>query len=257
MPFLNFPFLSIRLPDSKSYAGVPFLEESPTSPVEFEIELLPQKTFVYAIPYFSADYTESSITFKSNFIQGKIKDRKIYITDAESMPDFWSNIKLAMGTLVPFFPCIFLHGSAGRINEELLVFSGVSGSGKSTAQELLHTLPVNADSCLIDTSRSRLLVNPFEPLTFFSPTSRKIEEYCLKKIFFIERQDVNRLEKITNKADMIAKFMENVTLFSKDRFYMEKLLDRIEEFSDNDTSFFRLSYCKNGFKEWFLNEIQN
>ncbi|MCK5683207.1 hypothetical protein KAJ27_03770 [bacterium] len=257
MPFINFPFFSVSLPSDRSYKDIPFINDQPSSKEIYEINPLPYEFFSHTIPFFTADYQENEIVFNSNFIKGHIRNKIISITNTDSMPDFWANIRTALGTLTPFYPFVFLHASAGLLENDLFVFSGVSGTGKSTSQDLLQTTVINEDGCLIDTSRSELLLNPFEAHSFFNPSSDKIEKYCLKRIFFLNRKDKNCIKKISCKAEIITKLLENITVFSKNKFYMEKLLDRIEEFSDNKINFYHLSYCKKGFKEWFLNEIYN
>lgn len=253
--YLNLPYFSIKLPENKNYSGLSLVSNSNESDKVYTIELLPEKKYVYSVPNFSADYSTKIIKINSNFVTGSIVDNKIYISDQEKITDFWANIKLIVGLLSPFFPLFFLHSSVGTLENTILIFSGPSESGKSTAQKLLNTDIINEDCAFIDTKKGELLFNPFEYETMFK--NNYINNNVIKYLFFIERKDENKIQKISSFQEKLVKLLENITIFSKDKFYFNKILDRINEFINNDIDFYRISYIKEDFKSWFINEIQN
>jgi len=138
-----------------------------------------------------------------------------------------------------------LHASAVQYKDKLLVFTGNSGSGKSTAMKLLKVKhPPFADDTLIIRMIGRSYYAFQSPmLEKYNGIKKSSQKIKIENIFFLSKADKEtEIRRMKKNSKLINLFLRQVFL---DERYKKKLLNHAVNFLGNYNNFFSLSFRKN------------
>lgn len=174
-----------------------------------------------------------------NFYHSKTKNHIVTYTHI-SMPQFQLLLQNILLYLLKKKNGFLLHASASRINGKANIFTGNSGSGKSTAISLLHPRfsALADDSAIIRRQANRyyLYQTPFREKETWIKKSNK--RYEIGKIFFLRKAPYCQMTKINHKK-VIASFIEQLWLETE---YQNVFTKRAMTFVSQFRDFYQLAF---------------
>lgn len=140
--------------------------------------------------------------------------------------------------------CFIIHGSSCLYNNQALIFTGVSGSGKSTAISLLKDTypPLTDDMGIIRKIAGKYYLYQIPNVDKYQWIKKTSQPYQIKKIFFLKKSKKFTLSKIHHDKKVLNLLLKQ--LWNQEKEYGRQVKNLIEFVSDFD-KFYYLNFAKN------------
>src|SRR3989338_7976045 len=187
----------------------------------FVINSIPDKTD-YHIDFYRTQIISTNKTVNSNRYKllhfFKEEDNKITTFQHISISHFYYIITYTLAKLLTAANGLVLLASAIHLKDEVAIFTGPSGAGKTTAASLLSKHCQRLANEIVKTHR----------------------KFKLGKIFFLKKTTSCKIEKITSKKDVFQYLMSQIIM--EDKVHMKKKLNILTDFIRNHNNFYYLYF---------------
>lgn len=217
-----------------------FIEKEKVSKVDFNID------FIYKFHEVTSGMptiSKGKLTYHP--VYEKKGPNRIEASNESSTNEFQIILWYVLRTLLQKKGGFFLHASAVNIDGMANIFLGESGGGKSTAMNLLRKnyLPLSDDVAIIKKIKKEYYFyqTPFLQKEFWY--GRSSREYHIKKVFFLQKANFFKIEKINNKELLLKKVIKQLMARTDEELkaQVEPALDFIANFDE----FYTLYFAKN------------
>jgi|SRR3989338_714717 len=213
----------------------------------FVINSIPDKTD-YHIDFYRTQIISTNKTVNSNRYKllhfFKEEDNKITTFQHISISHFYYIITYTLAKLLTAANGLVLHASAIHLKDEVAIFTGPSGAGKTTAASLLskHCQRLANDSVIIRKENDKYLFyqTPYFEKVQGNEIVKTHRKFKLGKIFFLKKTTSCKIEKITSKKDVFQYLMSQIIM--EDKVHMKKKLNILTDFIRNHNNFYYLYF---------------
>lgn len=137
-----------------------------------------------------------------------------------------------------------LHASGNLLEQKVILFTGNSGAGKSTAMKLLRNkfTPLYDDSVIVRYVRNTFWAYQIPIDEKYSFIKKNLDCYEIKYFFFIKKGKKCSIQKIEDKNKIINLFSAQ---FWSDKKYISKKLEMLIKFVYKNDFFYYFTFPKN------------
>lgn len=210
-----------------------FLETDPKK-IDFTIEIIDSHVHVFSFL--------SKKSYDFILILRHFKNNRFVTFSHISLPQF-ETIILKVLSMLLLKKGFFLHGSAVAHDNEVFIFTGKSGAGKSTIMRLLSKkfFPIADDSLIIKKEGD----DYFAYQTPFTEKAKWIkrgkERYRIKRIFFLKKAKFIKTKEIRNTQLIIRKIFKQ---FFTERKYLMEQSKLLFDFINHNVKFYYFYFNK-------------
>lgn len=189
-------------------------------------------------------YDKKSNNKYASISRGCVEDNKYIFYYQISIFQFQLLLRDILSDLLVKGHGFILHSSANNFKGKIILFTGNSGAGKSTAMEYVDSkYPGLADDNVIIRKENEHYVFYQTPMTEKVNLTKSHASYEISRVFFPIKSKEFNIKKISKKDYVLKLFMQQ--FWTKDKIFMKKQVKYVIDFVSQFNEFYFLYFAKN------------